>query len=516
MEAAEMIHAIQDGSVRLSSLLSTARRWGGQDVMVRSCCSDARQVQPGDVYIALLQADGDGHDEIGEAVERGAIAAVVERPLPIAIPQYVVADTREAYGLLCQHIAGHPTQQLRTIEVTGSHGKTSVARLISSILNAAGRRAGSSHSRGWSDSVQFYPGDMSTPSAPELAWRLGEMAVQGCEDAVLEVSSRALAERRTAGVSWDVAVLTNIRSEHLDWHGTVTNYRRAKMRMLEQLKSSGVAVINLDDPATRQIRPELSSNVVTIGMGPEADVSAMVIERHKSEQIFLLNVRSHSAAVRTRMIGEHHVYNCLAAAAVTLALGVDLDRVVHGLEAVESLPGRLERIECGQSFGVYIDGAESPDRLIHALRALRPVTQGKIICVYGPDGANPTDHRPLMGRAVERHAEIGVITSNNPGIEPVLRIAHDVLDGYQRVARGHIMPDRRRAIGWALRQARPEDTVLIAGKGDLTGQDLGDRIVPFDDREITRDQLYHLDDPKWFLADQETGDEPEPVILPFR
>ena len=511
-----MIHAIQDGSVRLSFLLSAARRWGGQDVTVRSCCSDARQVRPGDIYVALLQADGDGHDEIGEAVERGAIAAVVERPLPTAIPQYVVSDTRDAYGQLCQHIAGHPTRHLRTIGVTGSHGKTSVTRLITSILNAAGRRAGSCHSSGWSDSLQFTVGDASTPSAPELARRLGEMAVQGCDDAVLELSSRALAERRAAGISWDAAVITNIRREHLDWHGTVSNYRQAKLRMLKNLKSSGIAVINLDDPATRLLRQELPGDVVTIGMDAAADVSATVIERQKSEQTFLLTVRSHSAAVRTRMIGDHHIYNCLAAAAVTLALGVDLDRVVHGLEAVESLPGRLERIECGQSFGVYLDGAESPDRLANALRALRPVTRGRIICVCGPDGSDPSDQRPLIGRAVERLADMRIITSNNPGMEPFLRIAHDVLDGYQRVAQGHIMPDRRRAISWALRQARPEDTVLIAGKGDRTGQDLGDRIVPFDDREVTRDQLYHLDDPRWFMADQEAGDDSEPVILPIR
>jgi UDP-N-acetylmuramoyl-L-alanyl-D-glutamate--2,6-diaminopimelate ligase len=460
-----------------------------------------------------------GMTRLDRAVRQGAVAAVVERPLAAAIPQYVVADTREAYGQLCQHIAGHPTQHLHTIGVTGSHGKTSVAILITSILKAAGHQPGSSHGLGWSDSLQYQPGDFSCASSPELARQLGEMVIQGCDSAVLELSSRSLAERRPAGIAWDTAVITNIRREHINWHGNVHNYRQAKLRLLRSLKASGVVALNLDDPALRKLYQEWNDDadkVVTFGLTEEADVSATVVERHKSEQIFYLNVRSHSAAVRTRIIGDQHISNCLAAAAVTLSLGVSLDRVVLGLEAVGSLPGRLERIECGQPFGVFLDGAESPDRLANTLRTLRSVTRGKLICVYGPDGMRPGDERPLVGRAVERLADVGVITANNPGSEPVLRIAHDVLDGYQHVARGRIIPDRRRAIAWALREAGPDDVVLIAGKGEIPGQDLGDRVLPWEDREVIRHELYHLDDPSWISGTSSADDEYEPVILPIR
>jgi UDP-N-acetylmuramoyl-L-alanyl-D-glutamate--2,6-diaminopimelate ligase len=242
-----------------------------------------------------------------------------------------------------------------------------------------------------------------------------------------------------------------------------------------------------------------------------------VVERHKSEQIFFLNVRQHSAAVRTRIIGDAHLSNCLAAAAVALSLGMPLDCVVRGLEAVESLPGRWERIECGQPFGVYIDGAESPDRLTSTLRMLRSVTKGRLICVYGPAGMRPIDERPLFGRTVERLADVGVVTANNPGSEPFLKIAHDVLDGYQHVARDRMIPDRRRAIAWALREAGPEDVVLIAGKGEASEQDLGDQVISWDDREAIQHELYHLEDPNWnWISGTSNDDECEPVILPIR
>jgi UDP-N-acetylmuramoyl-L-alanyl-D-glutamate--2,6-diaminopimelate ligase len=512
-----MIHAIQDGVVRLSSVLPTARRWGGPDILLRSCCSDAGQVRPGDVYVALIHADGDGHDDLDRAVQQGAVAAVVERPLAVAIPQYVVEDTREAYGRLCQQIAGQPTRHLHTIGVTGSHGKTSVTLLLASILKAAGHQPGTSHSLGWSDSAHFHPGDFARASSPELARQLSEMVVQGCDAAVLELSSQSLAERRPSGIAWDTAVITNIRREHINWHGNVRNYRQAKLRLLQELDPDGTAVVNLDDPATSKFIQDLRQRVVTFGLNPEADVSAMVVERHRSEQIFLLNVRQHSAAVRTRIIGEAHLSNCLAAAAVALSLGVPLDRVVRGLEAVESLPGRWERLECGQPFGVYVDGSDSPDRLSSTLRMLRGVTKGRLICVYGPDGMRPTDERPLFGRAVEQLADVGVVTANNPGSEPFLQIAHDVLDGYRHVARDRMIPDRRRAIAWALREAGPDDVVLVAGKGEMSQQDLGNQVIAWDERETIQNELYHLDDPNWnWISGTSTDDECEPVILPIR
>lgn len=502
-----MVHAITQG-VRLSSLFPRARRLGSPDVLVSSCSSEAAHVRPGDIYVALVRATRDGHEEISEAIRRGAVAAVVERPLPIGIPQYVVDDTREALGRICQHLVMSPAQRLRTIGVSGTHGKTCVSLLLESILKATGVATGTSHSLGWSDSLRRLPTSLTTPPAPELARRLADMEAAGCVAAVLEVNSQALAERRVASIGWDVAVLTNLRRAHLDWHGTPANYRRAKMRLFEQLKEDGTAVINADDPASRFVRSELACPVMTFGIREEADVSAMVIEQLVSEQTFLLSVGAHTAAVRTRIVGEHHVANCLAAAAGALALGADLPSVVRGLEAVEHLPGRMERLECGQPFGVFVDQADNPDRLAMALRTLRQVAAGRVLCVYGPQGRGPREERPLLGRVVERTSDLGIITANDPQLEPVLRIAHDVLDGYTRPGQAHIIPDRGRAIQWALSEARPGDCVLIAGKGDSGTQDLGDRILDWSDRKVAEQQLYAAG------SEQPGADgDSEPVIL---
>jgi UDP-N-acetylmuramoyl-L-alanyl-D-glutamate--2,6-diaminopimelate ligase len=229
---------------------------------------------------------------------------------------------------------------------------------------------------------------------------------------------------------------------------------------------------------------------MSVGLHHDADLAATVIERFASEQTFLLAAGHQTAAVRTRMIGDHHIMNCLQAAAVGLSLGIDLPTVVRGLEAVEQVPGRLERIECGQPFSVFVDRADTPDRLAVVLKTLRSARRGRVICVFGPSSRTPREERALMGRVVERGADLGVITSNDPGWETQVDVTNDVLDGYQRPARASFIPDRRRAIQWALAQAQAEDLVLVAGKGETNGQDLGDRRLPFDDREEAKSWLY--------------------------
>jgi UDP-N-acetylmuramoyl-L-alanyl-D-glutamate--2,6-diaminopimelate ligase len=307
---------------------------------------------------------------------------------------------------------------------------------------------------------------------------------------VVEVSSHALAEYRTAGIAFDAAVLTNVRRDHLDLHQSVTNYRRVKGRLLSQLSPEGFAVINADDPASGSYLRQLNNPVLTVGQHRPAELTATIIERHRSEQTFLLEAGQDTVPVRTQMIGDHHVTNCLLAAAVGLIYGVDLATVVRGLERVERVSGRLERIECGQPFGVFVDYARTPDTLATALRSLRRVTPGRVICVFGAEGGRETDQRPMLGRVVERAADIGIITNNNPGHEQPLAIAHDILDGYERPARAHILPDREKAISWALSQAETGDSVLVAGKGDECVQRLGEELCYFDDRELVRTWLY--------------------------
>jgi UDP-N-acetylmuramoyl-L-alanyl-D-glutamate--2,6-diaminopimelate ligase len=452
--------------------------------------SDWRDCAPGDLYVALTTADGDGHEYARDGVARGAVAVLAERLVPVDAPVVLVKDTRTALGRLTQALAGYPCRKLRTIGVTGTAGKTVTAMLLASIFEKAGEAVGVLSSIGYSDSLTQVAAQEATPRADQLGDWLGRMATAGCDSAVLELSSRALAERRAAGLELDAAVTTNIGRDHLDLHNTPRAYRMAKRRLFRLLKSSGVAVINADDHRSRSLLPSLAVPCLTYGLHAEADISAQVIERHRSEQTFLLNAGDGTIPVRTRMIGDHHVSNCLAAAAVGLASGIDLTTVVQGLEAIDHVPGRLERLECGQSFGVFVDQASSPQTLALSIRAVRRVTSGRVIVVAGCTGGGDKSVRPLVGRVLERCASLPILTTNDPRHEGPLRIIHDLLDGFERPHKAHVLPDRAEAIRLALAQAREGDSVLITGKGDRCGQVVGRRCLPHDDREIACQWLY--------------------------
>lgn len=478
------------GGVSLRRTLPKSRFLGGDDISVVSCCGDSRRVRPGDLFVALSGAQADGHDFVSQAVERGAAAVLAERLLPIDVPQCLVKDTRDAYGRVCQALAGNPSGDLRVVGVTGTSGKTTTSLLVASVLSGLGRAVGSLTSLAYCDGFDTATPAGESPTAPEFADWMARMNAGGCDSAVLEVSSRALARRQTTGIEFDAAVLTNIRRDHLDEHGSVLNYRKAKGRIFSQLKPHGFAVLSTDDPASQYFLQKLECPVLTFGLRNPAEITARVIERAKSEQTFLLTAGNETVPVCTKIIGDQHVENCLAAAAVGLVFGLDLETVVKKLEAVERVPGRLERIECGQPFGVFVDGARTPDALATSLRTLRQVTSGRLICVFGAQGGRDRDVRPLLGRAAERGSNLSIITGDNPRRDEPLQIAHDILDGYQEPERARLLLDREKAIGWALDQARPGDTVLIAGKGNEDYQIVGKLRHYFDDREVARRHLY--------------------------
>lgn len=476
--------------MRLRDVLPEGRHFGADDLRVHSCSSDPHRCRPGDVYVAIVSADGDGHDDVNIAVERGAVAVVSERFVPSRVPCCVVPDSREAYGHLCQRLAGQPDQSLRLVGVTGSHGKTTTSVLLASVLQAAHQTVGLTCSLGYCDGHETEAGEDATLPPPVLARWLARMVTGGCSHGVLEVSSEALATRQLSGVSLDAAVLTNVRREHLQLHGNVVNYRRAKQRLFDHLKPGGFVVANADDAASLELVESLQAPVITVGIRRPAQLQAQVIERCASEQTFLLTAGQECIPVRTRVIGDPFVYACLSAAAVGLVLGFDLATVVRGLEAVDRVPGRLERLECGQDFHVYVDQAQTPGALALGLHAVRQVTAGRVICVYGASHQQSADERAGLGRVAERACDVGIITSNNPGPELPLQIAHDILDGFTHPAKAHIIPDRGKAIEWALSQARTGDSVVITGKGDRSYQLIGGRQQPFDDREVACAWLY--------------------------
>ena len=479
--------------ISLRRLLPAARFVAAADIEVISCSRDSRRVRPGDLFVALPGNVHDGHDFAPEAARRGAAALLAQRPLPgIGLPTCCVPDTREAYARLCQALAGSPGERLRVIGITGTNGKTTTSCLVASVLSTAGYPVGLLGTLGGFDGLDFEDSTLTTPPPEELARWLARMVANGCSHAVLEVSSHALDQSRIAGITLDAACVTNVRRDHLDYHRSILDYRMTKSRLLGYLSGEGFAVVNADDPTSASYLAEIHGPVLTVGIRSAAEISATVIERFLSEQTFLLTAGSETLPVRTRMIGTHHVYNCLVAAAVGLAYGVDLVTVARGLEAVEHVSGRLQRLECGQPFGVFVDYAHTPDALSGSLGTLREVTGGRLICVFGAGGDRDQGKRPLMGRAVERGADLAVVTTDNPRTEDPMAIQDDILRGFQRPERTEVIPDRAEAISWALAQAQPGDCVLIAGKGHEKRQIIGTKRIPFDDREVARQWLYQM------------------------
>jgi len=487
------LRELLDGSPFASAQFGSAEFTGAADIRVRSCSSDSRTCQPGDLFVALRGSRSNGHDFIQEALSRGAAAVLAERPVAAGVPTCVVSDTREALGHICQALAGRPSDALKLIGVTGTNGKTTTTALIASILNTAGYRAGTLGTLGYHDTVESASADLTTPSPANLAHWLGRMAARRCTHAVMEVSSHAIAERRIAGLEFSQVCLTNLRRDHLDFHGSVANYHLTKIKLFEQLASDGMAVLNADDAASLENAPLLPGGVLTIAMRSGADLTATLVERYKSEQSFLLTAGNVTLPVRTAMIGDHHIYNCLMAAAVGLAEGIDLTMIVAGLEAIDYVPGRLERIECGQPFGAFVDFAHTPDALTVSLETVREVTAGRVICVFGAGGNRDESKRPLMGRAVEGLADVAIVTTDNPRMEDPQKIAADILSGCERPEEARWMPDRTEAIGYALRLAGPDDCVLVAGRGHEEYQIVGHSRIPLDDRDVVRSYLYNLE-----------------------
>lgn len=479
--------------VSLRRLLPQTEFFGADDVRVSGCTCDSRRVEPGDLFVAVVGSRHDGHDFAAQAAARGAAAVMARRPLPqLDLPCCAVADPRQAYGRVCQALAGDPSRQLKVIGVTGTNGKTTTSCLIAGVLTAADYRVGLLGTLGYLDGRAIEDATLTTPPADRLASWLSRMVRNDCSHAVMEVSSHALDQGRVAGISFDAACVTNVTRDHLDYHGSLRQYRRAKSKLFDHLSAEGFVVVNVDDPTAAGYLRRIDGPALTVGIHRPAEITATILEQHPGEQTFLLSAGSETAAVRTEMIGTHHVHNCLVATAVGLTYGIDLPTVVRGLESAGHVPGRLERIECGQPFAVFVDYAHTPDALTRTLRTLREVTRGRLICVFGAGGDRDRQKRPLMARVVEDQADLAVVTSDNPRNEDPRAIIDEVLGGFGRPHDVEVVEDRAEAICRALTAARPGDCVLIAGKGHETWQIIAERRIPLNDAATAREWLYEV------------------------
>lgn len=467
--------------------------------------ADSRTVKPGDVFIALKGHATDGHAHAVEAVQAGARAVVAEKPLTLSVPVAVVGDTAKILGPLAAGFYGHPSRSLAIAGVTGTNGKTTVTYFLESIFKAAGISGGVLGTVGyrWAGHSEVAPN--TTPHGAEVQRLLADMAKARVTHVAMEVSSHALALGRVEDVSFGAAVFTNLSQDHLDFHKTLEDYFKAKSRLFTLLDQAAtppgvegkIAVVNGDDPFGRRLAETLSGRLWTFSLAGGADVFPLGLSQRTDGSDFRLVSPAGDARVSLRLAGSYNVQNALAAAAVALGWGLPLFDVVHGLEALEGVPGRLERVvgrNVSPPVSVYVDFAHTPKAVQNILQVVRPLTRGRLILVFGCGGDRDRTKRPLMGEVAAQGADHVIVTSDNPRSEDPAAIASEVEAGVRRAnfSAYELILDRRVAIDCALGLARPGDVVVLAGKGHETEQIYADRREPHDDRALARTALDRL------------------------
>ena len=445
---------------------------GDASAEVSDVSHDSRAVRAGALFCCLPGERTDGHDHAPAAVEAGAVALLCTRALAFDVTQVLVADTRAGMARAAAAFYEHPSRQLEVAGVTGTNGKTTTTYLLQAVLEADGRRTGL---------IGTLSGVRTTPESPELQRQLARLRDEGHQAVAMEVSSHALAQHRVDATWFAVAVFTNLSLDHLDYHGTTEAYFQAKAHLFEAGRAA-LAVVNVDDPHGRLLRD--AAQIPTRGYSMADAVDLEVGARGSS-------FRWEGAPVRLQLGGTFNVANALAAAAAARELGVVAPTVAAGLSSVAWVPGRFEAIDEGQPYIVVVDYAHTPAGLelllVDARRAVSP--GGRVIVVFGCGGDRDRQKRPLMGAVAATHADVAVLTSDNPRHEDPDAIIAEVRAGAKNARTLRIEPDRRAAIRLALAEARAGDIVLIAGKGHETSQVVGDRELPFDDRAVVREEL---------------------------
>jgi UDP-N-acetylmuramoyl-L-alanyl-D-glutamate--2,6-diaminopimelate ligase len=480
----------------LLDALTAAHVRGHPPASVTGLTADSRQVAPGDCFVAVPGFKQDARRFIPEAARRGATLVVTEgeEAPEVDVAQVIVPSARLALARLADAYYGHPSRALTVVGITGTNGKTTTSYLVEALLSAKGFSTGVIGTIQYVLGQETRPASQTTPEAVELQQMLAQMRAAGVRAVAMEVSSHALALHRVDGVEFDVAVFTNLTQDHLDFHGSLDEYGRAKRRLFELLargtKATRTAVINADDPAGAAMVAGREGPVLTYGRASGALVRA--VEHDSGAEGIRLRVDTPRGPLRlaSPLIGEHNVSNLLAAIGVGVALEHSPDAIAAALARVQGVPGRFEQVHAGQPFLVVVDYAHTPDALERVLATARKLTRGRLVAVFGCGGDRDRTKRPIMGEIAARLADRVWVTSDNPRTERPEAILDEILVGVRRATadstRWVAEPDRHAAIAGALAWARADDVVVIAGKGHETYQVVGSDVLPFDDREVAR------------------------------
>jgi UDP-N-acetylmuramoyl-L-alanyl-D-glutamate--2,6-diaminopimelate ligase len=463
------------------------------ELRVTSVEYDSRRVDSGALFVAIRGLTTDGHRYVGEARLAGAVAAIVESPTgESGFPEVVVPDSRVALGLVSHAFYGRPSDKLATHAITGTNGKTTTSYLVDSIFRAAGMKTGIVGTLGYRVGGRTFPGDMTSPESLDLARLLDSMVGSGTNVVTMEVSSHALALKRTAGMTFSTATFTNVSRDHLDFHGSIEEYASAKALLFEQLAGDGwkegaAAIVNTDDPFGRRLAERVRGlgNVRLITYGwADADVNILESQLATDGTEVLFRTPDGDISARLRLVSVFNVMNALAATSIAVSQGIASEVIREGLEAVERVSGRLETVDAGQPFTIVVDYAHTPDALAKVIEALRATTAGRIITVFGCGGDRDRGKRPVMGEIAVRGSDLVFVTSDNPRTEDPRAILAEIVGGASAAGGDfEVIEDRREAIERAVREAREGDVVLIAGKGHEDYQIVGTRKRHFDDRE---------------------------------
>ncbi len=472
--------------MKLYELLDGVEVLGGYPLNpeISSVTDDSRKVRNSSVFVCVKGKKNDGHDYARKALERGAAVVICDHNIGIR-NCIVVENTREAYALMCANYYGNCHRKLKMIGVTGTNGKTTTTFIIKKILEENGYKVGVIGTVDVMIGNEKYPSDYTTPNPSVLHRYLYMMKMAGCDVCIIEASSQALSQERTYGIHFDIGVFTNLTREHLDYHGSMEEYAKAKAILM---RNSSVCIINADDSFAEMMKRNAAEKVVTFAIDGNADIKAENVKLNHGGVVYTLACESGRYEIAYDVIGKFSVYNSLAALAVGIVMKVDMKRAVRAVAEMKTVRGRIEKIPNNRNIHILIDFAHTPDSLENVLKTVRDIYDKRIITVFGCGGDRDRTKRPLMGRIACKYSDLVYVTSDNPRTEDPEQIIDDIVgnidkNNYIRTA------DRTQAIKAAIVEAEPGDTVLIAGKGHERYQILGTEKIHYDEREIVKQIL---------------------------
>ncbi|WP_075981021.1 UDP-N-acetylmuramoyl-L-alanyl-D-glutamate--2,6-diaminopimelate ligase [Bacillus massilinigeriensis] len=468
--------------------------FSGGNPEITSLENDHRKVQEGSLFVCIKGYTVDGHTLAFDAVEKGAVAVLAETHLDLSVPVIIVRSTKRALAILADAFYGQPSHKMHLIGITGTNGKTTTSHLIDKVLMDAGQQTGLIGTMYTKIGAKINETKNTTPESLTLQKTLKEMVEAGVNSVTMEVSSHALDEGRVHGVDYNVAVFTNLTQDHLDYHKTMEEYRRAKGLLFAQLGNvyqhnhPKFAVLNMDDPASEEYVRSTSAHIITYGIDHDADLTAKNIEINSKGTVFELHSPFGIHKISMQLLGKFSVYNVLASIGAGLASGIPIQSIISSIESIEGVSGRFELVNAGQNFTVIVDYSHTPDSLENALKTIKEFSKKRVFVVVGCGGDRDKTKRPLMAKIACKYSTNAIFTSDNPRSEDPKQILLDMTEGVKG-EKYEVIVDRKEAIFHAIQEAEEKDIILIAGKGHETYQQIGKEFHDFDDRLVAREAI---------------------------